>query len=83
MVTGGNTALDPSRQSYQLQREGSLAYKEPIILTAATPPPHPNRPRKDRRRTNPQNAQPVTPLTVGASRVGRRGLFRRAAGAVR
>jgi hypothetical protein len=35
MVTGGNTALDPSRQSYQLQREGSLAYKEPNILTAS------------------------------------------------
>ena len=42
MVTGGNTALDPSRQSYQLQREGSLAYKEPVILTAHTlPPPFP------------------------------------------
>jgi len=38
MVTGGNTALDPSRQSYQLQREGSLAYKEPVILTAHTCP---------------------------------------------
>jgi hypothetical protein len=36
MVTGGNTALDPSRQSYQLQREGSLAYNEPNILTAPT-----------------------------------------------
>ena len=32
MVTGGNTALDPSQQSYQLQREGSLAYKEPPII---------------------------------------------------
>jgi hypothetical protein len=39
MVTGGNTALDPSQQSYQLQREGSLAYKEPVILPAATRSP--------------------------------------------
>jgi hypothetical protein len=35
--------LDPSRQSYQLQREGSLAFKGPNILTAATrhQPPRP------------------------------------------
>jgi hypothetical protein len=45
MVTGGNTALDPSRQSDQLQREGSLAYKEPLILTASSDPlpPQPTR----------------------------------------
>jgi hypothetical protein len=30
-----HTALDPSRQSYQLQREGSLTFKGPNILTAA------------------------------------------------
>jgi len=36
MDTGGYTALDPSRQSYQLQREGSLAFKGPNILTATT-----------------------------------------------
>jgi len=28
MATGGNTALDPSRQSDQLRREGSLAYRD-------------------------------------------------------
>jgi hypothetical protein len=44
MDTGGNTALDPSRPSYQLQREGSLAYKEPNILTtSAHPLPHDRR----------------------------------------
>ena len=35
MTTGGNTTLDPSRQSDQLRREGSLANKEPLILTPA------------------------------------------------
>jgi hypothetical protein len=44
MDTGGYTALDPSRQSYQLQREGSLAFKGPNILTAANRRQPPNRP---------------------------------------
>ena len=43
MVTGGNTALDPSRPRDQSQREGSLANKEPHILAAppATKPAQP------------------------------------------
>ncbi len=54
MDTGGYTALDPSRQSYQLQREGSLAFKGPNILTATNRRQPPNRPHKHRRRTGPQ-----------------------------
>ena len=73
MVTGGNTALDPSRQSYQLQREGSLAYKEPNILTAATRPlptkpptqrPSPNQTRKCSA-SHAANTKPHSPTTTG------------------
>lgn len=38
MDIGGNTALDPSRQSDQLQREGSLAYRNHPSSPLAPPP---------------------------------------------
>jgi hypothetical protein len=53
MVTGGNTALDPSRQSDQLRREGSLAYTGQHILTGLAAPLPPNPARKQRRREPP------------------------------
>jgi hypothetical protein len=52
MVTGGNTALDPSRQSDQLRREGSLAYTGPHILTGHAAPVPPN-PRANSAAENP------------------------------
>jgi hypothetical protein len=54
MDIGGNTALDPSRQSDQLQREGSLAYKERHILT-----PRPARSHTNRRANNVAESAPV------------------------
>jgi hypothetical protein len=54
MDIGGNTALDPSRQSDQLQREGSLAYKGPHILT-----PRPARSQTNRRANNVAESAPV------------------------
>ena len=64
MVTGVNTALDPSRQSCQLQREGSLAFRDGTSSPLAPGRRHPNRPRKQRRRNASPDAQPVTPSTA-------------------
>jgi hypothetical protein len=64
MVTGGNTALDPSRQSFQLQREGSLAFRDGTSSPLASGRRHPSHPRKQHCRNASPDAQPVTPSTI-------------------
>ena len=55
--------MDPSRQSYQLPREGSLAFKDRTSSPPPSAPSHPDHQRKHRRRHGPPDRQPVMPLT--------------------
>ena len=60
-ATGGSAGCGPSRHSDQVQREGSLAYQEPHILTNPASVPNPT--RKPRRLNPPPDGQVVTPGT--------------------
>lgn len=68
MATGGDTTLDPSRQSDQLRREGSLANRNrsssPVNASRHHPEPVPNqhcRPTAP----NGQTVMPLTTATIG------------------
>ena len=63
MATGGDTTLDPSRQSDQLRREGSLANKDRSSSPVATDQHHPQAIPNQHCRPEAKTDQRVMPLT--------------------